>query len=178
MRAHKFLAAGARGPLSGFAWPVPAGGVPGPWVEVEGPLAPCVRGVHVCRAPDLPHWIHDELWEVEAAGDSVEGTDCLVVRRARLVRRVEAWDGPGARRFAEVCVSRAEGASGPAPSSETQGLLEDARFMVAHGYVALAAFTAAVAIGRGHGASAEQAYREERAWQAGWIARELIADRS
>jgi hypothetical protein len=178
MKAHKFLAPGARGPLSGCAWPAPGDGAPGAWVQAEGPLAPCARGVHVCRAVDLPYWIHDELWEVEAEGEFVEGTDCVVVRRARLVHRVAAWDGPGARRFAEACVSRVETAFGPAPAGETRALLEDARFMAANGYVALAAFTAAVAVGRARAANPEQAYRSERGWQAGWIARELVAPRA
>src|SRR5258708_6519958 len=104
MMTHKFLAKGALGPLSGFAWPVPQGGAAGAWVEAVGPLALCARGVHVCRTSDLAHWIHDELWEVEADGDRIEGLDCVVVRRARLVRRIDDWGAAGGRRFADASV--------------------------------------------------------------------------
>ena len=44
---HKFLATGARGPLSGFAWPAPGPDALGAWVEVEGPLEVWVFGVIV-----------------------------------------------------------------------------------------------------------------------------------
>jgi hypothetical protein len=181
---HKFLATGALGPLSGFAWPVPAGGAPGAWVEVDGPLELCARGVHVCRTFDLAHWIHDELWEVEAAGDQVDGVDCIVVRRARLVRRIDAWSGPGGRRFAEACVEHATAQAGPAPTvmapslpaDGVRDLLDDAQFMATHGYVALAAFTAAVAVSRlGAEVSPDGAYRRERGWQSAWIVRHLLA---
>jgi hypothetical protein len=169
MRTHKFLAKGAQGPLSGFAWPVPDGTAAGAWVVADGPLAPCARGVHVCRPADLAHWVHDELWELEAEGDQIEGLDCIVVRRARLVRRIDDWGAAGGRRFAEACVEHAAAA---APASD---LLGDARFMSAHGYVAMAAFTAAVAVGRSSSEEGvEAAYRRERAWQSAWIAEHLL----
>ena len=175
MTTYKFLAKGALGPLSGFAWPVPQGGLPGAWVEVAGPLAPCARGVHVCRSIDLAHWIHDELWEVEADGDPIDGLDCVVVPRGRLVRRVDAWSEGGGQRFSEACIAHAETASGASPVPPVRELLDDARFMVAHGYLALAAFTAAFAVGRSDvDGTREDAYRRERAWQSAWIAGELL----
>jgi hypothetical protein len=173
MKTHKFLATGARGPLSGFAWPVPRAEVPGAWVAVEGPLAPCTRGVHVCRPGDLAHWIHDELWELEADGDQVDGLDCLVVRRARLVRRIDAWGGPGGQRFVGACVDHASAHVGATPGDTIRGLLEDARFMATSGYVALAAFTAALVVSRSEG-EPDAAYRRERAWQSAWIVGELL----
>jgi hypothetical protein len=176
MMMHKFLATGALGPLSGFAWPVPAAGAPGAWVEVDGPLELCARGVHVCRTFDLAHWIHDELWEVETAGDPIDGLDCIVVRRARLVRRIDAWSGPGARRFADACVEHAAARAGPAPADGVRDLLDDARFMATRGYVALAAFTVAVAVSRlGAEAGPDGAYRQERTWQSAFIAHHVLA---
>jgi hypothetical protein len=176
MMTHKFLAKGAIGPLSGFAWPVPGSGAPGAWVETVGPLALCARGVHVCRTRDLAHWIHDELWEVEAEGDQIEGLDCIVVQRARLVRRIDEWSAVGGRRFADACVEHAAAQAGPARADGTDGLLDDARFMATHGYIALGAFTAAVAVSRsGADAMADEAYRLERAWQSAWIADQLLA---
>jgi hypothetical protein len=83
------LAKGALGPLSGFAWPMPQGGLPGPWVEVTGPLAPCARGVHVCRSVNLAHWIHDELWEyLGVSGDRLVKVlgDLEVIARTRMIR--------------------------------------------------------------------------------------------
>ncbi len=86
-RLFKFLGAGSVGRFSGFAWPAL-----GEWLSVDGPLDPCVSGIHVCRTGDLPYWLDDELWEVEVGGDRLEHLEQVVVRRARLVSRVEAWD--------------------------------------------------------------------------------------
>ncbi|HSR98935.1 MAG TPA: hypothetical protein VLM79_17885 [Kofleriaceae bacterium] len=192
MTAYKFLATGALGPLSGFAWPVPIGEAPGPWVEADGPLAVGARGTHVCRPTDLAHWLHNELWEIEVAGDTLEGPDCLVVRRARLVRRIAAWSAGGAERFARACIAHgaAEGDGamagvGRATSSDVAAFLDDAAQALASGYPAIAAFCAAMAVSRSGGAGradgeaadtdgAESAYRRERAWQSAWIARELL----
>jgi hypothetical protein len=172
MMMHKFLATGARGPLSGFAWPAPGPSAPGAWVEVEGPLSPCMRGVHACRPFDLAHWIHDELWELEVGGEQTVGVDCIVVQRARLVRRILAW-GEQAQRFAEACVDHAAAQVEPAYFGIVSGLLGDARSMATSGYVPVSAFTAALAVSRVPGA-ASAAYRQERAWQSAWIASELL----
>jgi hypothetical protein len=175
MATYKFLAKGALGTLSGFAWPVPGGGLPGAWVEVTGPLAPCASGIHVCRPVDLAHWIHDELWEIESDGDPIDGVDCLVVPRGRLVRRIDAWSDGGGRRFSEACIAHAETASGASQAPHVREWLDDARFMAANGYLALAAFTAAFAVGRAHvDGPREDAYRRERAWQSAWIADEWL----
>jgi hypothetical protein len=157
MTLFKFLAAGAIGPFSGVAWPAPGG-----WLEAAGPLA--TRGVHVCRAGELAHWLSDELWEVEVAGAQVAGYDSWIAERARLIRRIDAWDAAGAARFAAACIAHAR-AGGPS------ALLDDAVLAAAEGYVAIAAYCAAAAIGKRAG---EAGYRAERAWQGGWIARELI----
>ena len=176
---YKFLAAGARGPVSGFAWPVPAGGRAGSWVEANGALEPCARGVHVCRAGDLPYWLHDELWETQVEGEQLEGTDCLVVRRARLLRRVEGWQREGARSFVEACAQHAVEWLVQAPvglRAVAQGYVDDARECAAAGLFALGAFSAAVAVGKlTPSERATRAYRTERAWQAGWLERCVIA---
>jgi hypothetical protein len=170
---HKFLAKGARGPLSGFAWPTPAGGAPGAWIEIEGPLGECRRGVHVCDAPDLAHWIHDELWELETDGDWIAGTDCVVVRRARLVRRIDAWSA-AAQRFADACIEHASSQAAARP--DVVELLDDARMMAANGYAAMCAYTSAVAVGRSSADREIDAhYRRERAWQSKWIADHCLA---
>jgi len=162
MQAYKFLARGGVGPFSGLAWP-------DTWIEVVGPLASCVRGIHVCRPDDLAHWLHDELWEVEADGDQTSGLDCLVVRRARLVRRIDAWSDGGARQFAEASIAHAAEVSG----AQQRELLDDATAAVTHGYVAVAAYAAALAVSR-TGADPNDAYAQERTWQSRWIASHVI----
>ena len=172
-RTFKFLAAGARGPVSGFRWPAP-----GTWVEVEGAIEPCVRGAHVCRVGDLPYWLHDELWEMELRGQVIEADDCLVAQSARLVRRFEAWQHDGARNFVAACAEHAAAlVAEAAPESRelAQGYIEDARECAEASVVAFGAFSAAVAVGKlAPAAQAIQAYRRERAWQSEWLARCVI----
>jgi len=176
MATYKFLARGALGPISGFAWPVPTRAAPGTWVQVEGTLAACARGVHVCRTVHLAHWLHDELWEIETGGDRIEALDCLVVRRARLTRRIDAWSEGGATRFVNASIHHASTIAGSDADDVVRGLLTDAELAVTTGYPAVAAFTAALVVAKLAGPTEEEgAYRAERAWQAAWIERELIA---
>jgi len=190
MKTYKFLAKGALGPLSGFAWPAPRGEARGAWVEAGVPLAVCARGVHVCRPADLAHWLHEELWEMETHGERLEALDCLVVERARLVRRVDAWSEGGAARFAAACTDHAlalaaEAAAAGASSDPTvRGFLHDAALAAQSSYLAVAAFCAASAVSCLHAAGPTSApervdaFRRERRWQADWIARELLGIRS
>jgi hypothetical protein len=178
MKTYKFLASGAIGPMSSFHWPEPHEGAPGAWVEVEGPLELCARGTHVCRPYDLSHWLHEELWEIEVGGDRIESIDCLVVRRARLSRRIDAWHEGGAARFATACAEHAAEVAERAPNgvpAVVREYLDDATVCAKHGYPAVGAHAAALAVAKsGIAADEEQAYRLERAWQSDWIAREVI----
>lgn len=66
---------------------------PGEWLEVEGPIRPCVRGLHLCRQQDLIRWamVGAVVWTVETTGPIVDDDDddCkVVVGRARLVEPV------------------------------------------------------------------------------------------
>jgi len=182
MKTYKFLAKGAIGPLSGFRWPEPAGPTPGAWIDSEGPLELCAKGAHVCRPFDLAYWIHDELWDVDVDGDRIEGIDCLVARRARLVRRVDAWHEGGAGRFAAACAEHAAELAGAADLARdgardvARAYAEDAAMAAKGGYVAVSAFAAALAVGKlGDPSGEEMAYRRERTWQADWIARAFLA---
>ena len=89
MIAYKCLRAGAVGPFSGFRWPQPADGAPGPWVASEP--SRCASGIHACTAEQLPYWLNWELWQVELDGPIVEGETKLVAPRGRLLGRVDAW---------------------------------------------------------------------------------------
>jgi hypothetical protein len=178
MTTYKFLANGAMGPLSGFRWPAPQAGTAGAWVQAAGPLELCVNGSHVCRPGDLAHWLHDELWEIETDGEQLEGIDCLVVRRARLARRIDAWHAGGAAAFAEACAQHATALADETPAEQTdvvRGFLEDAVVSARAGYIAVSAYASALAVAKlGPPAEQEQAYRRERAWQSAWIARVVI----
>jgi hypothetical protein len=102
---YKFLTAGAVGPFSGSQWPAPEEGRPSDWLDADGPLEPCRTGIHVCRPADLPYWMNEELYEVEVDGDRIDEVQKIVVQRARLLSRVEAWPGI-AWALAEDCVWR------------------------------------------------------------------------
>lgn len=170
MIAYKFLAHGAMSPISRFEWPIPVSITTGAWVEASGLLAPCARGIHVCREMDLAHWINDELWELEADGDSILAFDCMVVRRARLRRRIEAWTDGGALRFAGACIERAETLL-DASAAQSLQLLDDAREAASAGYVSVSAYASALAVARRPGQKdVEVPFRHERAWQSQRIA--------
>jgi hypothetical protein len=107
MRAYKYLCAGAVGPFSGHRWPAPAGDEPGPWVDAQGGAGLCRRAVHGCAVAHLPWWLQDELWEAEFDGPITRGRHKIAAPRARLVRRVGAWDAGVANDFAAACAWRA-----------------------------------------------------------------------
>ena len=176
MKAYKFLRRGAIAPISGVPWPTAASG-PGPWMEVEGPLAPCRSGLHACRVESLAYWLHDELWEIELDGELARAEDLLVSRRARLVRHLEVWGSGVASRL--LAASRAHAvdlvdAATPAGKERARLWIQAAGRHVALGNVALGAYTAAMAVARLDCEAADVVrFREERLWQSGFIAAEL-----
>jgi hypothetical protein len=120
--------------------------------------------------------LNDELWQLETEGDAIAGVDCLVVRRARLLRRIDAWSAGGAARFATACNQRAAEVVGVNAGSISRGFIDDGRLAAAAGYFAVSAYCAALAVAQhGAGAGIERVYRQERTWQGYWIARELLA---
>ena len=108
MIAWKFLRPGAVGPFSGFTWPTPADGQPGPWVDSAGAPAECVAGIHACAVDHLPIWLDAELWVVELDGHVVRGATKLVAPRGRLMSRVAAWSADTAGEFGKACADRAQ----------------------------------------------------------------------
>jgi hypothetical protein len=171
---HKFLTRGGLGPLSGFEWPSPSAGGAA-WVEVEGPLELCVRGLHVCRDIDLAHWVHDELWQLEATGEQQAGIDCLIVRRARLVRRIDAWSDGGAVHFADACIERARQLTALAGDAVVRGFVADSEATAEAGHFAGSAYIAAFAVAKlSQPDEQERVFRRERAWQSQWIASEVL----
>lgn len=82
-------------------WPVA-----GEWLSVDGPLVLCEHGLHLCREKDLILWLGPEIWEAECEGERIDATDKVVVRKARLVRKLDTWDERTARLFACDCAER------------------------------------------------------------------------
>lgn len=103
MTWYKFLAVGATAPFSRFQWPAPQDDAPGGWVVVHGSLEPCRTGLHLLRATDLPLWMLEELYTVEADGPVLEYDDFVLARRARLLQRVDTWGRDLAVSFSRGC---------------------------------------------------------------------------
>jgi hypothetical protein len=163
--ALKFLAPGAVGPFSGYAWPTPDGAEPGAWVEAVPSL--CASGIHACRPSDLPFWLHAELWRIELE-DAVQGRRKLVALRGRLLDRVAGWDAEAQRELGEWCAAKV--AALAEQSAEVAVYAADASEAVANGDNFLAAYIAARAAEIGGG---PEAYEQERAAQACWLADRL-----
>src|SRR6185503_316119 len=90
--------------FTGFAWPLPDS-EQGQWVHAD--VDPCRSGIHACRAADLPYWAGRNLYEVELDGVIVEQPTKVVAERARLVRRVEAWEAGVRDAYTRMCADRA-----------------------------------------------------------------------
>ena len=167
MSHYKFTRRGGLALFSDFAWPLPAAGRAGAWVEVSGPLQPCRHGLHVCRREDLPYWLHDQLWQVEVEGPSLPAHDGQVVGRARLLRPVDAW--PDVQRsFADQCVARVEERSGRGHTdARLQAYLSAASQCAQGGNVLVAAYASALAFTCfAPPEQADAAFRAERRQQA------------
>ena len=65
----------------------------GKWMpEIKGELELCKKGYHICRPDEVVYWLDEAIFEVEYDGEIVEGFDKCVVRKARLLRKIEAWE--------------------------------------------------------------------------------------
>ena len=88
------------------AWGLPKGNRPGKWRSVDGDLRPCRNGLHLSRKSDILEWLGPVIWEAEYDGEIIEQPDKVVVRKARLLRRVDNWNDQTARLFAADCAER------------------------------------------------------------------------
>jgi hypothetical protein len=174
--AYKFLRRGGLGLLTTVKWPLPTSAAAGPWLEIEGPLEPCRRGLHACRLDDLAHWIAEELWEVELDREWMVGPDCLVARRARLTRPITAWNAATAHKFGVACVDRASAhlaQSKVPPAHAGFRYVEQAYQFTQSAHAAFAAYAAALACVAATDSDPVTTYRNERRAQAELLAREL-----
>jgi hypothetical protein len=93
------------------SWPLPTKNpdgswTPGEWMPaIQGDLSPCENGYHLAREQDLLSWIGPAIFEAEYRGEMIEAGDKVVVREARLLRRL-GWNERTARLFACDCAER------------------------------------------------------------------------
>jgi hypothetical protein len=163
--AYKFLRPDGTGPFTRFAWPLPRG-EPGAWLDA--PIEPCRSGIHACRRDDLPLWLGRVLYEVELDGEIVEESAKVVASRARLMRRIDAWDERLRDEYTRMCADRAHDlAVGSAPPlADWDAVIEPS---VPEGPALLGFVAARIAEERG----GPLAYLDERARQARWLAERL-----
>jgi hypothetical protein len=161
MIAYKFLRPHGTSAFTGFRWTLP-NGEPGRWVDTRPD--PCRSGVHACRVADMPFWVGPTLYEVELAGEIVEGRSKLVASRGRLLRRIEVWERSVRDVYTRMCADRAhELASSVAPPLESWDAVVEPSIPEGPALLGFVAARIAEEI------SGAQAYHAERASQAAWL---------
>ena len=165
MIAYKFLRADGSSVFTGFRWPLPDG-EPGPWIDA--PVEPCRSGIHACRIGDLPFWVGRALYEVELEGELLEQPTKVVAARARLLRRVHAWDDELRDTYTRMCADRGhELALGHSPALEDwDAVIEPS---VPEGPALLGFVAARIA----EEISGVEAYHAERRRQSEWLVQRL-----
>lgn len=106
-RYYKFLGRFGRAVRGGHGiWSLPTDDGPGEWMpEIADPM-PCRRGYHASTLEHLLHWNGPALFEVEYDGPLLYQYDKVVGGKARLVRRIKAWNHKTVDAIAaEVCLA-------------------------------------------------------------------------
>jgi hypothetical protein len=86
---------------------LPHDGQPGEWTPIIEDIEPCKRGWHVTDARHLLDWCKgNQLFEVETAGNIIEGNDKAVCESIRLIRQIEGWNDKNLRLFACWCAEQ------------------------------------------------------------------------
>ena len=166
MIAYKFLRRDGTGVFTKHPWPLPGPDRPGAWVQA--PVIPCRSGIHACRRRDLPLWLGRELYEVELDGEIVEERTKVVAPRARLMRRIDAWDDTVRAAYTRDCADRAHALvreAGPA-FAHWDAVVEPS---IPEGPALLGFVAARIAEER----DGIEAYHAERARQVAWLAERL-----
>jgi hypothetical protein len=163
--AYKFLTSEATSPFTGFRWNLPDGG-PGSWIDAA--VEPCRSGIHACRRDDLPLWLGRELYEIELDGQIVAEPTKLVASRARLLRRIDAWDDRIRDAYTHMCADRARDLAVRASPTldDWYAVIEPS---IPEGPALLGFVAARIAEERG----GRPGYLAERAHQARWLAERL-----
>ncbi len=169
MIGYKFLRSDGTSLFTGFRWPLPDGDEPGAWVDAQ--VEPCRSGIHACRVSDLPFWVGRTLYEIELDGEVVEQRTKVVASRARLLRRVAAWDEELRETYTRMCADRAhELALGASPPLEDWDAVVEPS--VREGPALLGFVAARIA----EEISGPEAYYAERADQTKWLVERLGLD--
>ena len=165
MIAYKFLSPDGTSFFTGFGWPLPNGG-PGPWVEAKA--EPCRSGIHACLPEHLPLWAGQMLYEIELGGEIVDDRTKVVASRARLTRRIEAWDEGLRDRYTRMCADRAHELAREAspPLEEWEAAIEPS---VREGPALLGFMAARIA----EEIAGPDGYHDERARQTEWLVEQL-----
>ena len=165
MIAYKFLRPDGTSVFTDFSWPLPNGG-PGPWIEAN--VEPCRSGIHACRPEHLPLWAGQILYEVELDGEIADDRTKLTAGRARLIRRIDAWEEEVRDRYTRMCADRAhELARGASPPLEQwEAVIEPS---VPEGPALLGFVAARIA----EEIDGPDAYKAERARQTEWLVEQL-----
>jgi hypothetical protein len=168
MIAYKFLTPDGGSVFTGFRWTLPSDG-PGAWVESK--VEPCRSGVHACRPEHLPLWAGQVLYEVELDGEIVEQRTKVVASRARLTRRIDAWDELR-ETYTRMCADRAHelAREGSPPLERWEAVIEPS---VREGPALLGFVAARIAEEIG----GPDAYHAERARQTDWLVERLALER-
>jgi hypothetical protein len=166
--AYKFLRPDGTSVFTRFKWPLPDGG-PGDWVEAE--VEPCRSGIHACRPRHLPLWAGPTLYEVELDGDVVEDGTKVIAARARLTRRIAAWDEAVRERYTRACADRAHELTRSAspPLEQWEVAIEPS---VGEGPALLGFMAARIA----EELAGPDAYHAERVRQTDWLVDQLRLD--
>ena len=173
MRAYKVLTKG-RSDFTGWRWPLPGRRPP----RRVGPCGRSARPVHQ-RDPRVQHRTAAALAGRRDLGDRAGrrrahrggGTGRV---EARLLRKIDAWDEPTRRRFAEACLERARTIADRYPPGE--GLVTALERALSLASAAAAGYWTAVLTGesetgRRSGRDYDEAFLRERAIQAQWLRR-------
>ena len=107
MKLYKILNENGQTRYGVGSWHLPVGKRPGKWMpKIAGALEPCENGYHLARQQDLVEWLGPEIFEAEYRGEIIKADNKVVVREARLLRRVGGWNEKTARLFAADCAER------------------------------------------------------------------------
>jgi hypothetical protein len=163
--AYKFLKLDGTSVFTGFRWPIEELGI-NTWIEAQ--VDPCRSGIHACGTEHLPLWAGQTLYELELKGEIREDSGKLIASRARLTRRIEAWEESVRDRYTRMCADRAHelARSASPPLEQWEAVVEPS---VREGPALLGFIAARIA----EELDGPSAYTAERARQSAWLVGEL-----
>ena len=101
---YKFLNAVNTSPIARYNWPLPTDKKPGGWTpEITGKIVKCENGYHATTIQHATKYLNPNLYELEFDGDVVDAGDQVIGRKARLTRKVTAWNERALKLFAADC---------------------------------------------------------------------------